>query len=63
MSVLPQDGHDVSKRVWEKQARLAREALRSTDVFSQHVLLELTGRCQFWQGRGFAFPLCQVSAE
>ena len=61
--LLPQDGPDVSKRVWEKQARLAREALRCSDVLSQQVLLELTGRLESWQGRGFNFPSHPVSVE
>ena len=61
--LLPQDGPDVSKRVWEKQARRAREALICSDVLSQQVLLELTDRLEFWQGRGFTFPAGHVSVE
>jgi len=61
--LLPQDGPDVSKRVWEKQARRAREALRCSDVLSQQVLLELTDRLEFWQGRGFTFPAGHVSVK
>ncbi len=61
--LLPRDGPDVSKRVWEKQARRAREALRCFDVLSQQVLLELTDRLESWQGRGFSFPISPDSVE
>lgn len=58
--LLPQDGPDVSKRVWERQARVAREALRSTSLLNEEVLVQLGDRLQTWQGRGFSFRPCQV---
>lgn len=59
--LLPQDGPCVSKRVWEKQARIARESLRSTTLLNEQVLVQLVGRLQAWQGKGFSFDPCQLS--
>ena len=58
--LLPQDGPDVSKRVWEKQAGVAREALRCTTLLHEEVLVLRVDRLQAWQGRCFSFRPCQL---
>lgn len=59
--LLPQVGPCVSKRVWEKQALVAREALRSTTLLNEKVLAQLVESLHSWQGRGFSFDPCQFS--
>ena len=60
--LLPQDGPDVSKRVWERQARVAREALRSTALLNEEVLVQLGDRLKTWAGQGVFFsPMSSLS--